>query len=140
MDENHFPSGTPLIAALIDLHRETDDEEIRDLIEVEILTEGLGLVSVAIPEEKPVPDAPVEELLDLHDTFSRRSKTVGRYIRLRIFEELGAFEEIEMECDEAASFAVSELTDDQLRYLQSVEESGIQTLVENEFTERNLNG
>jgi hypothetical protein len=133
-----FPIGTALISALIDLHRETDDDDVLDLIETEIVTEVFGFVSVAVPDEKPAPEASVASLLEVHERFAQRDKTVGRYIRLRIFEELEAFEAGSTDQDEDENDILAGLTDDQLRYLQSVDEDGIQMIIESETTQRGL--
>jgi hypothetical protein len=138
MDADTFPSGSALISALIDLHRETEDEEMIDLIESEIDTEGLGLVSVAIPDEKALPDASVEELLDVHDNFERRDKAVGRYLRLRIFETLGAFEEYQNDRGNDSEDVVAGLTDDELRYLQSIDGLHIRQMVDPELERRGI--
>lgn len=137
MDNESFPTGTTLVEALVDLHRETDDEDVVELIEAEIATEGFGLVPVAVPDETPVPDASVETLIDLHETFAQRDKEVGRYIRLRVFDALGAFEETPVDCDDDGS-VIAGLSDDDLRYLGGLDEPELQMLTESELTHRGL--
>ncbi|MDB9233343.1 hypothetical protein [Halorubrum ezzemoulense] len=139
MDDD-FPSGTTLVEALVELYRETDDEDVVELIEAEIATEGFGLVPVAVPDETPAPDASVETLVDLHETFAQRDKGVGRYIRLRVFDALGAFEETPVDRDDADDDGdvMAGLSDDDLRYLAALDEPELQMLTESELTHRGL--
>lgn len=137
-EDTVFPSGPALLTALIDLHRKTDDEDVVELIETEIITEGLGCLSMLDPDEKPAPEASVETLIDCHDRFVRRNKEVGRYIRLRIFEELDAFEGFHSNHDDDPFYVFSELSDEELCYLQSIDDPEIQMLIDHELTERGL--
>lgn len=137
MSENPFPSGTPLIASLIELHRDTDNEDVAELIEAEIATEAFGLVPVAIPDGTPAPDASVESLIDLHGSFYPHDKKVDRYIRLRIFDALGAFEETPVDRDREDN-VMAGLSDDELRYLTDLDKGEIQTFTEKELTRRGL--
>lgn len=137
-DNTDFPSGPALITALIDLHRKTDDEDIVELIETEIITEGLGCLPMLDPDEKPAPEASVETLIDCHERFVHRNKKVGRYIRLRIFEALGAFEGCQDNQDNDPFYVFSELTDEELYYLQSIDDPEIQMLIDREVTDREL--
>ena len=114
--ETRFPTGEPLLAALVQLHRETDDDEILDLIETEMSTTEWGLVSVAVPVSEPEPDASIETLLDAHERFHLIDKSVGRYTRLRIFEALGAFDDEEMLQHREANG----LTDEEDEYLDDI--------------------
>ncbi|MGQ3327653.1 hypothetical protein [Halorubrum sp. FL23] len=137
MSENPFPSGTSLIASLIELHRNTDNEDVAELIEAEISTEAFGLVPVAVPDETPAPDASVETLIDLHGALYPGDKTVDRYIRLRIFDALGAFEETPVDRDEEDN-VMAGLSDDDLRYAADLDKAEIHTFTEKELTRRGL--
>jgi hypothetical protein len=137
MDDD-FPSGTTLVEVLVELHRETDDEDVVELIEAEIATEGFGLVPVAVPDETPAPDASVETLVDLHETFAHRDRGMGRYIRLGVFDALGAFEETPVDRDDDDGDVMAGLSDDDLRYLDALEEPELQMLTKSELTLRGL--
>jgi hypothetical protein len=145
MSEENFPEGTALVEALIDLHRDLDEdnEEVLDLIETEMGTDMYGLVELKYPDEKPVPDAPVDELVEVHETFAGQDKGVGRYIRLRIFERFDAFEDVE--CGQKAGLDVqsrlnvpSELSDEDLAYLSEIDDTILQSIIEDEAVERGL--
>lgn len=132
-----FPSGADLLTALIDLHRKTSDEDMIELIETEIKTTGFGLVSIANPGEKPAPEASVETLLDLHDTYSHH-KHIGRYLRLRIFEKLNAFDQQGDTHSESDDDRISGLTDGELRYLSTLDDPAISMLINPEMERRGI--
>ncbi|WP_224268650.1 hypothetical protein [Haloprofundus salinisoli] len=91
--ETGFPSGTPLLAALLKLHMDTEEEEMLGLIEQEIGAVTDGFVEVADFGLRPLPYAAYFDLMDYADYFESRDPSIGRYFRLRTFEELGAFDD-----------------------------------------------
>ena len=115
-----FPTGTPLLAALVQFHRETDDPEVLTHIEREILTARNEWVGIAQFDLQPFPYASPSDLLECADRFMS-PPAVPRYFRLRAFRELGAFDDEELlrerERDEGA---VAGLTDDELDYIDSI--------------------
>lgn len=138
MSNDCFPTGTALVEALVELHRETDDGDVAELIEDEIATEGFGLVPVAVPDETPVPDASVETLVEVHEKYGKRDKEVGRYVRLRVFDALGAFKQYPGDRDDDDGDVMAGLSDDDLQYLAAIDEAEIQMLIESELTHRGL--
>lgn len=135
MTDTNYPTGAALIAALIELHRETDDEDVLQLVEEEIGCAGWGLVEIATPDEHPAPDAEIEELVELHENAHRLGKDVLRYIRLRIFDELGAFEGCDRQQNDEIN-AFNNLTDDQLRYVESFDVDSASYLAEKKLEQR----
>ncbi|SDM38868.1 hypothetical protein SAMN04487949_1494 [Halogranum gelatinilyticum] len=111
--ETGFPSGAPLLAALIRLHRETDDDDVVELIEREVEVAEAGLDEVKQFDSRPLPYASYHDLMDYHDSFEGHDASMRRYLRLRVCEELGAFDEKGMLRHREANG----LTDEEREYL-----------------------
>ena len=116
-----FPSGTALLVALIQLHRETDDADVAELIEREIETVRDGLVPVADFDTPPHPYAPQSELMAYVDHFTGCDEAVSRYFRLRVFKQLGVFDDKGMlHVRGTNGKPVEGLTDEEQEYLEAM--------------------
>ncbi|MFC4359307.1 hypothetical protein ACFO0N_15280 [Halobium salinum] len=128
-------TGTALMKALIRLHREMDDGPARDLIYEEIRATAVGFVAVPRPNERPSVDASVEEMIEIHESMWHQHKDIARYTRLRIAEELGAFEQsVESESTDDR-FDPSGLSDDELQYLHEMGDTPIRSTIEDSLAE-----
>ena len=93
--KNEFPSGTALLAVLLELHWRSDDGNVQELVEEEIATlvDYRGTPRAAEFEITPSPYASPSTLMEYYDHFKNRDNEVARYFRLRTFGELGAFDD-----------------------------------------------
>ncbi|TKX86590.1 hypothetical protein EXE43_07545 [Halorubrum sp. SS5] len=115
-EQMDFPSETPLLVALIQLHQETDDPDVLHHIEREVEVVRDGFVNIAEFDVKPYPYAAYSDLLAYADRFEGRDDSASRYFRLRAFEALGAFDDVGMlRIREAGS-----LTDEERDYLSTI--------------------
>jgi hypothetical protein len=111
-----FPSETPLLVALIQLHRETDDPDVLHHIEREVEVVRDGFVNVAEFDVKPCPYAAHSDLFAYADRFEGHDDTVCRYFRLRAFKALGAFDELGL----LQIRDTGGLTDEEREYLEAM--------------------
>ena len=106
------------MAALIDLHCETDDEDVLELIEVEMA------VAASDPEIKDISRDPlcIPNVTDWMVTFhgGRPEESQQRFVRLRLFQELGAFEEQPTDRDTDPDNLPATLTQSEIQYLNSI--------------------
>ena len=118
MTDHTFPTGAELISALIDLHKETDDEGVIELIEAEMA------VAASDPEVKDISRDPlcipnvIDWMVTFYDSMSEESQQ--RFVRLRLFQELGAFEEQPTDRDTNPDNLPATLTQSEIQYLGSI--------------------
>lgn len=140
MEENTYPSGAALMASLIDLHRETDNEDVIQVIEAEMeaavhdpeIDEHIRGDPLVMPESS-------EWIIQIqnHDLYPR-TEARRRYLRLRLCEELDAFDDPRSDRDTNPDNIPETLTDEELRYLARLDVSGICESVQNELTHRGV--
>ncbi|TKX51653.1 hypothetical protein EXE49_01840 [Halorubrum sp. ASP121] len=115
-EQMDFPSETPLLVALIQLHRETDDPDVLHHIEREVEVVRDGFVNIAEFDVKPYPYAAHFDLLAYAARFEGRNDPTSRYFRLRAFKALGAFDNVGM----LQIRDTGGLTDEEREYLETM--------------------
>ena len=111
-----FPSGTPLLVALIQPHRGTDEPDVLHHIEQEVEAVRDGVVNLAEFDVKPLPYAAYSDLLAYADRFEGHDDAASRYFRLRAFKTLGAFDDVGM----LQIRDTGELTDEEREYSEAM--------------------
>jgi len=112
----NFPSGTALLVALIQLHQDVADSDVRDHIEQEVEAVRDGVINIAQFDVQPLPYTSYSDLLAHADHFEGRNDAVSRYFRLRAFKEVGAFDDVGM----LRIRGRGGLTDEEREYLSSM--------------------
>lgn len=106
------------MTALIDLHRETDDEDVLELIEAEMA------VAASDPEIKDISRDPLcipsvtDWMVKLHE--GKPEESQKRFVRLRLFQELGVFEEQLTNRDTDPDNLPATLTPSEIQYFDSI--------------------
>jgi len=128
-----LPSDGELLSMLTDLHRETEDDEILNLIEKEIGCIAFD-VPVKIPKRDPVAEPTTEEIMSYLDVAS--DQETARYLRLRVFQTLDAWDSSAQAQNEEVDEPFTALSDDDLQYLHSALKGPASWFAKEELTDR----